>query len=132
MILKRSTLKNIIREEQDKLDNELSTVDSDAVPEIEIPEELQKVPEFMALSSDKQIKLTFILSLGVKKFEEYQVSSLTEKELSRLLIANDYDIKEYQWVIDNKHSFVKWYVDIVFLVHVQRFVKMSKKGMLEG
>jgi len=132
MILKRSTLKNIIREEQDKLDNELSTVDSDAVPEIEIPEELQKVPEFMALSSDKQIKLTFILSLGVKKFEEYQVSSLTEKELSRLLIANDYDIKEYQWVIDNKHSFVKWYVDIVLMIHAQRFAKMSKKGMLEG
>jgi len=133
MNLQRSTLKQIIKEEQDKLDQELSATNGDeAAPVIDIPEELQSVAEFMSLDSAQQIKLTFILSLGMKKFKEYSVASLTDKEVSRILIANDYPIEEYQWVIDNKQQFVVWYVNVVFMIHVQRFAKMSKKGMLEG
>lgn len=133
MRLERSTLKNIVKEEQERLDNELARVEgSEKIPDVEIPEELQSVQEFMSLTSEQQIKLTFVLALGVKKFEEYHVSSLTTKELTRLLEANGYSISEYQWVIDNKQAFVQWYVNVILMIHAYRFAKMSKKGMTEG
>lgn len=122
----KTTLKRLVKEEQEKIDAELSLQKDEKIPEVEIPESLQKVDQFMELAPDQQIKLTFILGLAMRQADEHHVGVLTDDEIDEALSKNGYNVEEeYSWVKVKKRHFPQWYVNLIVMLHFRRFAKQE-------